>query len=250
MVRVLTGLSLLVSMVAMADSMPFAPGEQSSYEVKFLGVPAGLAQVTVGLRTQQQGKAVLPLVCVGQTTSVANVFQINDRFISYFDPQTKAPVGFDYYVDENRKRRRERFRVDAEQSRIFATKKKEGEGPYDVTYDVPANTMDLASAAFWLRSREIVVGAVHELPIFTGARWYLMKATVEGQETISTKLGTLPVYRVSITTEFQGDAKTKGNVVVYYTADERHLVVRATAEFVIGSVTADIVQYLPGSSAL
>jgi hypothetical protein len=248
----LLGLSTLVSVVALAgpEGPPFSPGEQASYEVRFLGVPAGVAQVTVGLRTQQQGKLVLPLVCVGQTTSVASVFQVNDRFISYFDPQSNKPVALDYLVDENRKRRRERFRFDAEQSRVFATKKKDGQGAYDVDYEVPANTMDLASAAFWLRTQSIVVGAVHEIPIFTGARWYPMRATVEGTETISTKLGDVPVFRVSITTDFQGNAATKGNLVVYFTADERKLPVRATAEFVVGTAVADIVQYLPGSPAL
>ncbi|MCA2977884.1 MAG: DUF3108 domain-containing protein [Myxococcaceae bacterium] len=250
--RLLAGAVVVVAAVAAGSpgSMPFAPGEQASYEVRFMGVPAGVAQITVGLRTQHSGKRVLPLVCVGQTTSVAGVLQINDRFISYYDPQTHKPVGLDYFVDENRKRRRERFRFDTEQSRVFANKKKEGEGPYDVDYEVPANTMDLASATFWLRTQPIAVGAVHEIPIFTGARWYPMKATVEGAETLSTKLGEVPVFRVSITTDFQGNAATTSNVLVYYTADERKLPVRVTAEFVVGSVSADIVQYQPGSASL
>ncbi|MDX2008668.1 MAG: DUF3108 domain-containing protein [Myxococcaceae bacterium] len=252
MAKMIAAVSTLVSVVAMAapEAPPFSPGEQASYEVRFLGVPAGVAQITVGLRTQQHGKQVLPLVCVGQTTSVADVFQINDRFISYYDPQSQKPVAADFFVDENRKRRRERFRFDAEQSRIFANKKKDGQGAYDVDYEVPANTMDLASAAFWLRTQPIAVGMVHEIPIFTGARWYPMKATVEGTETLQTKLGAVAVYRVSITTDFQGNATTKGNVLVYYTADERRLPVRVTAEFVIGSASADLVQYLPGSTSL
>jgi hypothetical protein len=77
-----------------------------------------------------------------------------------------------------------------------------------------------------------------------------MKATVEGTERLQTKLGEVTVYRVSITTDFQGNATTKGNVLVYYTADERKLPVRVTAEFVIGSASADLVQYLPGSPSL
>ncbi|MER2564094.1 MAG: DUF3108 domain-containing protein [Myxococcaceae bacterium] len=238
------------SAFALTQPVPFGPGEQATYEVSFLGVPSGIAQITVGLRTDQYGARVLPLVCVGQTTSLANVFPIKDRFVSYFDPAQKKSVGVDYFIDENRLRRKEQFRFNQEPQKVFAHKKKEGQGPYDVTYDVPDGTMDLASASFWLRSRDIVVGAVHELPIFTGAKWYQMRATVEAKETITTKLGETSAYRVSITTDFQGDAATKSNILVWYTADEKKLVVRARAEFVVGNVTADIVQYLPGSSML
>lgn len=252
MQRLMLAVAVLVttSAFALTQPVPFGPGEQATYEVSFLGVPSGIAQITVGLRTDQYGARVLPLVCVGQTTSLANVFPIKDRFVSYFDPAQKKSVGVDYFIDENRLRRKEQFRFNQEPQKVFAHKKKEGQGPYDVTYDVPDGTMDLASASFWLRSRDIVVGAVHELPIFTGAKWYQMRATVEAKETITTKLGETSAYRVSITTDFQGDAATKSNILVWYTADEKKLVVRARAEFVVGNVTADIVQYLPGSSML
>ncbi|MBL8933630.1 MAG: DUF3108 domain-containing protein [Archangium sp.] len=238
------------SAFALTQPVPFGPGEQATYEVSFLGVPSGIAQITVGLRTDQYGARVLPLVCVGQSTSVASVFQIKDRFVSYFDPAQKKSVGVDYFIDENRARRKEQFRFNQEPQKVFAHKKKEGQGPYDVTYDVPDGTMDLAAAAFWLRSHDIVVGAVHEMPIFTGAKWYPMKATIEAKETITTKLGETSAYRVSISTDFQGNAATKGNILVWYTADEKKLPVRVRADFVVGNATADIVQYMPGSSLL
>lgn len=255
MPKVMMQRSVLVASVVLASSafaltntVPFGPGEQATYEVSFLGVPSGIAQITVGLRTDQYGARVLPLVCIGQTTSVASIFQIKDRFVSYFDPSAKRSVGVDYFIDENQKRRREKFRF--EPQKVIANKKKEGQAPYDVEYDVPAGTMDLAAAAFWLRARDINVGDVHEMPVFTGAKWYQLRATVEAKETVSTKLGDLPAWRVSITTDFQGSAATKGNILVWYSADEKKLPVRVAAEFVVGRATADIVQYLPGSASL
>ncbi len=254
MQRILITTALMLTTSAMAltpKQVPFGPGEQSLYEVSFLGVPAGIAQITVGLRTEQYGAKVLPLVCVGQTTAaLSDVFQIRDRFVSYFDPQAMKPVGADYFIDENRTRRREKFRFNQEPLKAHANKKKEGQGAYDVSYDVPEGTMDLAAAAFWLRGQPLVVGETREVPIFTGAKWYPMHVVVEGRETLTTKLGEVPVFRVSITTDFQGNAATKGNIVVYYSADERQLPVRVRAEFVVGSAVAELVQYLPGSSAL
>lgn len=254
MQRILITIALMLTTSAMAvtpKQVPFGPGEQSLYEVSFLGVPAGIAQITVGLRTEQYGAKVLPLVCVGQTTAaLADVFRIKDRFVSYFDPQAMKPVGADYFIDENRSRRREQFRFNQEPLKAHAHKKKEGQGAYDVSYDVPEGTMDLAAAAFWLRGQPLVVGESREVPIFTGAKWYPMHVVVEGTETLKTRLGEVPVFRVSITTDFQGNAATKGNIVVYYSADERQLPVRVRADFVVGSAVAELVQYLPGSTSL
>jgi hypothetical protein len=253
MQRNLIAMAMLATTSALAlapKPVPFGPGEQSLYEVTFLGVPAGIVQITVGLRTEQYGARVLPLVCVGQTTSIASIFQIKDRFVSYFDPEAMKPVGADQFIDENRSRRRDRFRFNQEPLKAHANKKKEGQGAYDVSYDVPEGTMDLAAAAFWLRGQSLTVGQTLEVPIFTGAKWYPMHIGIEGRETLATRLGELPVFRVSISTDFQGSAATKGNILVYYTADERQLPVRVKADFVVGSTTADIVQYLPGSPAL
>jgi hypothetical protein len=241
---------MLSAVAAKAETVPFGPGEQARYEVRFLGIPAGVAHITVGMRIEQHGASVLPLVCVGQTTSVASIFRIRDRFVSYFDPATQHPVGAEFHVDENGRRRREVFRFNQEPLKVHAFKKKEGQEGYPGAYDVPEGTMDLASAAFWLRARPIVVGDVHEVPIFTGSKWYVMRAAVEAQEKLETKLGEVEVFRVSVSTDFQGSAETKGNILVYYTADERRLPVRVIAEFVVGSATADIVEYHPGSASL
>lgn len=248
--------SVLVSMVAMvataapAATMPFGPGEQISYQVSFLGVPTGVAQITVGLRTEHHGKNVLPLVCVGKTTLPTSLFQINDRFVSYYDPTQHLPVALDFFVEEGRDRRKEKFHFDRDAARIFAHKKRDGQQPYDVDYDLHPGVTDLASAAFRLRAQPLKVGEVFDLPVFTGAKSYVMHVTVEGKQTLSTKLGELPVHRLSVTTDFQGNAKTNGNVVIFVSADEKQLPVRIQADFVVGSAAADIVQYLPGSSTL
>lgn len=247
----MVGVALVaVSAVASANTGAFGPGEQALYQVSFLGVPTGVAQITVGLRTEQQGKRVLPLVCVGKTTLPTSLFQINDRFVSYFDPETQRSVGADFFIEEGRDRRREKYRFDDERAKAVANKKREGQGAYDVEYDAPAGVMDLAAAAFHMRGIPLKPGEVHELPIFTGVKTYVMKITVDGQETITTKLGTLAVHKVRVSTDFNGRAATKGDVTMFYTADERQLPVRVQADFVVGSAVADIVQYLPGSSTL
>lgn len=248
--RLIAAVVSVVGLTASAATLPFGPGEQALYEVSFLGIPTGVAQITVGLRTQQHGTRVLPLVCVGKTTLPTSLFQVNDRFVSYFDPEARRSVGADYFIEEGKERRREKYRFVENEPRAYANKKREGQGAYDVDYDAPLGVMDLAAAAFKMRAIPLKQGEVHELPIFTGVKSYVMKITVEGQQTLSTKIGTVPVYRVRVSTDFSGKVTTKGDVIMFYTADERQLPVRVQADFVVGSAVADIVQYLPGSSSL
>ncbi len=231
-----------------APRSAFGPGEQTTYEVRYFGVPAGLGQITVGWSLEKEDHTVWPLICVGETTSIAQVYQVHDRFTSYWDPLTQRSVGSDFVVDENHQRRRERYRYDPELRKAFATKQKEGFAPGESSYDIEPNTLDLAAAGFWLRNVPLEAGATHEVPLFTGIHHYLMKATVEGRQSLTTPLGTFDVWRVAVNGEFNGNVATKGRIHVYYTADQRQLPIRAEAEFVIGTVVADAVQYLPGRS--
>lgn len=248
-----SGLPVLVAVVvplavwaeAPAPSV-FGPGEQTTYAVSYLGVPTGEAQITVGWKMLQFGREVWPLVCVGQTTSIAAAYPVKDRFVSYWDPVRRQAVGADFFVDEGRKRRRERYRYDEEQLTAFATKQHEGKGPVEVTYAIERGTLDLASAAFSLRNTPLVAGAVHEMPIFTGVKLYRMRATVEGKVTVETPLGALEAWRVTVNGDFDGKLSTKGLMTIYYSADERQVPVRAEAEFLLGSIVVEATRYEPG----
>jgi len=224
----------------------FGPGEQTSYTVKVLGVTAGVAEVTVGWPTERFGRTVWPLVCVGRTTGVATVYPVSDRFVSYWDPLSGEALGADFLVDENRKRRLERYRYDFTALEALTTKQQQGQAPREGRYPIEPRTVDLASAAFRLRSARLEVGEVHELPIFTGTALYQMKASVIGVERITTVLGELEVLRVTVNGEFNGKLATRGLMTIFYTADEKQLPVRAEAEFAFGSVVLEAVKYEPG----
>jgi Protein of unknown function (DUF3108) len=240
----------LVASVSLASqaqrASAFGPGEQTTYAVSYLGLTAGTATLSVGWDMQQSGSTVWPLICVGETSRWGAVFPVKDKFVSYWDPAAKLPVGADFFVAENKFRQREHFAYDRSVSQAKVTRQRPNEESSERTHDISADTLDLASAGFALRNLDFKVGEVHEFPIFTGLKTYQLKATVLGQQELETALGTLSVFKVSVNGDFSGSLATKGLMNVYYTADERHLPVRAEAEFVLGTVALDVVKYLPG----
>ncbi|MFO0597056.1 MAG: DUF3108 domain-containing protein [Myxococcaceae bacterium] len=226
----------------------FGPGEQTTYEVSYLGFVAGRAQLTVGWSMEQFGHEVWPLVCLGETTkTAAGLWPIKDRFISYWDPLEQRAVGSDFFVQENTHKHRERYQYDLSTKQAIVTRYPEGKEPWQFSFDnVAEDTRDLAAAGFSLRNVPLVVGAVHQMPIFTGVKLYQMKATVIGRETIDSSLGEVEVYKVTVNGDFNGKLATQGLITLYYTADEKQLPVRAEADFLFGKVLIDAVKYEQG----
>ena len=245
------GWLMLLAGAAIAESPQklisvFGPGEQTTYDVSYMGLTAGRAEITVGWKMEQFGRDVWPLVCVGETTQMAAVFPVKDRFISYWDPLTRSSVGADFFVHEDKHRAKSRFKYDFDAGEVTVTRESPGWPTTEKTFSIEQGTLDLAAAGFSLRNIPLQVGAVHDLPIFTGAKFYTMTATVVGRESIRTGLGELEVYRVTVNGDFTGKLATQGLMTLFYTADEKQLPVRAEAKLMLGSVKVEAVKYEPG----
>jgi hypothetical protein len=232
---------------ALAESTSaFGPGEQSTYRVHYLGLEAGTAQITVGTETKQWGTSVLPIVTFARSSSALAFYPIRDRFVTYWDPASDRSVGSDLFADENRSRRRLRIKLDHQAGKAMVVKQKEGEAERTSTHDVERGTFDIAAATFALRNKPLAVGRSFEMPIFTGAQKFTLKATVESMETIPTALGKRETYRVRVQTAFGGKLESKRDLVAWFTTDEARVPVRVDAEFVLGTLRAELADYKSG----
>lgn len=250
---VFTGLlfSLLMSGAALAQGAgptAFSPGEQARYRIQYLGVTAGSAQVTVGAPMRQWGKDVWPIVAVAKSESVAGVWPIKDKFVSYWDFGAQRVLGSDLLEDENGHRRRSRTKLSEDGRSALVVKQKEGETPRESTYALAEGTLDVAGATFALRNRPLEVGREYAYPVFTGAKTFQMKAKVEAKESIHTAQGTQEAYRMRVYTEFSGNLASKRDMTVWMTADARHVPVRIEAELVLGSLVAELTEYEQGKA--
>lgn len=245
--HVLLGAGLLAATAFAADApirSAFGPGEQSTFEVSYLGVPTGVAVITVGLKMQQFGKDVWPLVATAETD--LDIYPVHDRFVSYWDFTANRNLGSDFVADENKKRRRERFRYDRAQNKVFATKQSQGKPEASMSYDVPEGVVDLCAAAFAVRNRKLAVGDQIQLPIFTGMITYVMDAKVLAREKLPTPMGERDALKVSFTAEWSGGLATRRALTLWFTDDAIHLPVRFEADLVLGTVVAVLKTYFPG----
>jgi hypothetical protein len=191
---------------------------------------------------------VWPIVAVAKTDSVAGVWPIKDKFVSYWDFGTQRVLGSDMHEDENSRRRRVRVKLSEDGRSALVVKQKEGETPREATHELAEGTLDVAGATFALRNRELEVGREYAYPVFTGSRSFLMKAKVEAKETLGTEVGKQEVFRLRVYTEFSGKLASKRDMVVWMTADARHLPVRIEADLALGALVAELTGYEQGKA--
>ncbi|MHA7632399.1 DUF3108 domain-containing protein [Corallococcus sp. M7] len=224
----------------------FGPGEQAQYRVRYLGLTAGTATVTVGAPMTQWGQSVWPIVSTAKSDDLVGVYPIKSRFVSYWDAGTQRVTGSDLHSEENRKRRRQRIQLSADGAGAKVIKQKESDPPRESEHTLPEGTMDVAGATFALRGQELVVGRSYSYPVFTGSKQFTMSATVEGRETVTTPAGARDAWRVRVHTDFGGKLESKRDMVAYLSADAHQVPVRIEADFALGTVVAELTDYKPG----
>lgn len=238
---------VFVSFAARAGGLSaFGPGEQSTYTVEYLGVTAGSAQITVGAETTQWGKKVLPIVALARSEGMVDYYPIRDKFVTYWDHKAEQCVGSDLFADENRQKRRQRIRFDHQSAQATIVKQKDGGDEQTSTVEVESGAVDIAAAAFALRNKDLAVGRSYELPVFTGRKQFMLKATVESTERISTALGPREVFKIRVQTGFSGKLESKRDLFAYMTADDQKIPIRIEAEFALGTIKAELSDYKSG----
>ena len=229
-----------------ASISAFGPGEQSTYRVQYLGLEAGTAQITVGTQTTHWGNQVLPIVTLARSSSALDFYPIRDKFVTYWDPASDRCVGSDLFAEENRTRRRLRIKLDHQAGKATVMRQKDGSAEKTSTHDVQSGTFDIAAATFALRNRELAVGKTFEMPVFTGSRSFTLRATVEKKETVTTALGAKETFKVRVQVGFGGKLESKRDVLVWFTADDARVPVKMEAEFLLGTVRAELLDYKSG----
>ena len=222
----------------------FGPGEHSHFVVSYAGVPAGEFDLTVGMLMKRDGRDVWPLLCIAKTD--IPIYTINDKYVAYWDPRAQEHVGSDFWIDENKKKRREHVTMKRAEKKAYVKRANQGEPLKETSYDIDPTALDVASATMWLRNITLKVGDKYERPVFTGAVAFTMTAEVLEKTKITTKLGEREVWKVAVFTQFAGQLAQKSNLTAYLSADKLQAVIRVEAEFLLGKITADLVSFEAG----
>ena len=227
----------------------FGPGEQSTYRLKYLGISAGTATVTVGDVSPDAAptaEPIWPIVMLAKSDSLLGLFPVRDRIITFWDAHHARIISTELFADEGHHRHRQKVEMDHARGTARVTKQKEGEASVQSNVQIQPGTQDMAAATFALRGKRLEVGQSYTIPVFTGSKSFPLRASVETVQKIKTALGEREVFRLRIQTAFSGKFESKRDMFAYLTTDGRHLPVRIEASFLLGTIVAELTDYKQG----
>ena len=232
-----------------ATPTPFSPGEEMVFQIEALGMNAGKARLSVGTTADRDGVPSWPIVIQAKTDSIFDaVYSVKDKFVTWWHPETGRVVGADFYADENGKRHRSRSRLDHAAGKAEVKREKASGKRTVESYDIPPGAYDIAGAVMALRGRELKVGDVEEISVFTGRKVFALRCRVTGTDRVKTAAGSFDAVVSQIELGFDGQFASKRDVKAWFSADERHLPLKIEAEFLLGSVVGELVDYRKGVS--
>lgn len=223
----------------------FGPAETLTYDCRYLGLTVGKLELIVGAATRMSGRDIWPVMALAKTEPLFVLYPVQDRFVTWWDPERQVTLGSEFLVNEQNKRRRERVRYARDESRA-QTIRERPEGRDEATYDVPGDAQDVLSAILAVRGRRLDVGDRVELPVFTGRKTFTLKIHVEGKEPLEVAAGKFDTKVLQVEAQFSGGLASKRAIRIYVTDDARQIPVRADAEFLFGSLVADLTSYQKG----
>lgn len=221
----------------------FAPGEETVFQVRYLNLPTGEGRILVG---KPEGD-VWPVIFQARTDGIAGLVDIREHLVTYWDAVARLTRGSDLRAYEIGDYHQDSARFDRENKRATVTVLRDGRLSRK-TFDIPADVHDLTSAFIWLRLQPLAPGERYDVPVVASSRQFTVVAEVLGRESVETPAGTFSAVKVKVRTAFEGKFSTKRDSFLWLSDDPRHVLVRAAADFAVGTVVATLKSYRPGSA--
>lgn len=241
----LTRIALVGALAAAAPAargQGFAPGEETVFTVTYLSVPTGEGRIRVG---SPEGD-IWPVILQARTSGAASLLDIREHLVSYWDAPRRLSRGSDLQAFEVGDFHKDSARFDAGGRQVTVVEQRRGRAAKQKVLDVPEGALDLSGAFVWLRLQALEVGRQYQVPIVSGTSQFTLLADVLAQEVVRTPAGEFPSFKIRVRTGFDGKFSTRRDSFLWLSQADGHHLVRASAEFAVGSVVAELKSYHPG----
>ena len=250
-----------VPVVSSADwvyaHLPYAPGERSEYSVRYLGVLAGNAVLTVEAPRMRDGHWYQVYQAEARTGPWYQwAFVGYDTVRAYSLP---SGIGYRYFLDQDEqplfgKHTRKHTEIRMDQAHCTATEivSEPGTPPRSEQTTIAADVSDVLSTTFRLRTLAYQVGSVVRLPVYASHKSSWIEAEVLAQEQRRVPAGIFTTFPLRLHTHFDDEHSQKREGLIAWVAVDRpeHPLVRLETEISAGSLLFELTQFTPGAKPL
>ncbi|MEK9136886.1 MAG: DUF3108 domain-containing protein [Bacteroidota bacterium] len=216
----------------------FGVGERLVFNVNYGFINAGEAVMRVADYDSIAGRKCYRVeFTVNSHPSFNWIYKVEDRYLTFIDVETIAPLKFEQHIREGSYRRD--FIAEFDQVQHVA-KTTEGQ------YEIPEYVHDIMSAFYYARLLDystLKVGEGPTLHNFYKDKSHELKVKFLGRQELETEAGTFKTLVVEPLVREGGLFKTEGRIVIWLTDDERKIPVRVNTKVVIGSIDTELREY-------
>lgn len=215
------------------------PIEEMEYILRFGFIKGGKATLTAQNVKLNKVPAVYYHVR-GRTTGIVDkIYEVNDVYESWVNPENFLPMKSVRTVKEQNYRFYDEVYYDHENDSLFSLKMGRKK--------VPDHVNDLVSVFFYIRQNKyfdlLLSGKNFEIPVFHGEDLFMMHLEYKGIATIDTKIGRKTCYVVSPKVPKGKLFKSSDDLKIYITKDENRLPIYAEFELLVGALKCELVTY-------
>ena len=214
--------------------VPFRVGEVLDYDVAWSSfLTAGSATLTLADKSAAFGSTVYHVVGEGRPVSlVARLYTLSYKAETWLDVYTLLPHQGRIYSEEGQERQTKTVGFD---QRAHTARFEESGAP-SRQMTVPPLTQDALSAIYALRAQALTPGKKISMPVAHDENVLTLQITVDGRETTTCGLGTIPSLKLTPTIlDASGTVKTVRALTLWISDDARRLPLRMRADLAVGT---------------
>jgi hypothetical protein len=217
-------------------------GEKLVYEASWAGIPVATARIELHHKKVDPNR--LSAEAWIETNQFADVlFKMRDYMTEDLDRQSL--VSRKMYIRQSENKRLNNFTTDFDRIASMVTLVKKNAKGQQTKRFISSNPWGPLSGAMLALSLPMIPDQRYAVDVFTGSTRYVFNFKVGKIEKITTQLGTFNAYRVVPGVDYQSDGKlsdSANGIVIWISADERRLPLRAESQAFIGTVRADLIE--------
>jgi hypothetical protein len=215
------------------------PLEEMEYILRFGFIKGGKATL-IAENEKINKKPSIHYRMRGRTTGIVDkIYEVNDVYESWVDPETYLPIKSVRNVKEQRYRFYDEVTYDHKNDSLFSQK--------SGRLKVPDKVNDLVSVFFYIRQNQyfedLLAGKRVQIPVYHGDDLFMMELEYIGIENIDTKIGRKQCYVVSPKVPKGKLLKGSNDLKIYITKDKNRLPIYAEFELVLGSLKCELNSY-------
>ncbi len=223
--------------------VPFSVGERITFSVDWGVVNAGTSSLTIQDTVRVNGHLCWRIQSQAQSNDVlGKLYPVKDKVLTWMDCQGLFSRGLHKNLREGSYRKVRDYAILPERSMII----KQKDGAAVDTLFIRGHVQDVLSAFYWVRTQPLAVGKVLEVEAVDDLKAYRLAIKVLAREEVKLKGGTQDCFKIQPILLGDGLFKSKGEVFIWVTADERRIPVKMKSKIFIGAISATMTDYVPG----